>query len=101
MKTAEQFFKETIAEYNKNATPMNVFSFSKKESELFIDMIEEYAKQCCEEQKLQCADNAKVIAGNLLERTPHNKHFWNMKHNLFVEADRESILNTPNVVTTK
>lgn len=60
MKTAEQFFKETIAEYNKNATPMNVFSFSKKESEMFIDMIEEYARQCCDEQIKQISENPNL-----------------------------------------
>ena len=85
-------FKQLLLEYKTGSC---VGSFIEK---LVYVAMNEHAKERCEAQKFMCADNAKVVVGNLLERNPHNKYFFNMKGNLFVECNKESIINTPNAL---
>lgn len=44
-KTAREFLGEVIEHHNKNVSDVYKFQFSKEEYKLFVDMMNEYAKQ--------------------------------------------------------
>lgn len=54
MKLIDQIFKNTISEYNKNASDINKFKFSEFEKIVFKNMMEGYAEQCIK-ASLECA----------------------------------------------
>ena len=45
MKTKEEILKETIANYNSTVNDMSKFQFNKRETELFLNMMELFASQ--------------------------------------------------------
>lgn len=97
MKTLEEIKKEVAVKYRFKSwerilelvslrdCPINWFE------EYENEVAEEYARQCCEEQIKACLENAEVI------EDPDNNNPYT-SHRII---DIESILNTPNVVTTK
>lgn len=62
----------------------------KKINQVVSKAMQEYAKQCCDEQIAACAENSK------LKPVPNCTYKGVLKI-----IDKEAILNTPNVVTTK
>lgn len=81
---------KTIEEI-KNEVAKNLGFDPDYDAELMIDeCMQEYAKQCCDQQIVACAENSK------LKPVPNCTYKGILKI-----IDQDSILNTPNVVTKK
>lgn len=96
MKTIEDFLDESVKAKSEFSNDFKELMLKYKQGDcvrVFIESViehamHEYAKQCCDEQKLQCAENAKIGLRCKLGSSPKTV------------VSKTSILNTPNVVTT-
>lgn len=83
----ESFYFMLLHMYAGESKPIDV-------SDIISEAMQEYAKQCCEEQKNACAENAEIKTISECVVNSDEGYFDGYR----VIVDKESILNTPNVV---
>lgn len=60
MSRLEEIFNKTISDYNENVSDFHKFKFSDKEKMMFLNMMKEYAKECCEASLQKASQDAIV-----------------------------------------
>lgn len=97
MTRAEEILKETIAYHNSKNSQFYWFSFNKSETNLFVEMMQQYAKEMVTADRIDAAKKAKVLIDDGDEfHIPRSDDFFHANYeNCKITVDRESILNRP------
>ncbi|MDV3834203.1 hypothetical protein CMU13_12815 [Elizabethkingia anophelis] len=96
MKRLEEIFDKTISDYNKTVSHVYAFKFSERERKMFLEMIQDYAREVAQASLEKAAENARMKYHD-----GHNQLYKAVKHVQIgadnIQLDKESITNPNNI----
>ncbi|WP_395765196.1 hypothetical protein [Elizabethkingia anophelis] len=88
MKRLEEIFDTTISDYNKRVSHVYAFKFTDSERKMFLEMIQDYAREVAQASLEKAAENAKI------------EKEYSIRYQDFIpdSVDKESITNESNII---
>ncbi|HFK5582129.1 TPA: hypothetical protein ACG0AV_002057 [Elizabethkingia anophelis] len=99
MKRLEEIFDTTISEYNKRVSHVYAFKFTDSERKMFLEMIQDYAREVAQASLEKAAENAsmKVVTLGIEDCSQMTKSFYHKPSATEISLNKPSITNEQNI----